>query len=164
MSLLCKLGSIINLEKSDLTPTKQFTFLSLHWDSIVHSMTFTGGKFSKLCSSDQHLLQPSTVSCKEVQKFLGLTNFAAFAVPRVHLHSRSIQQDFSLVYKSHLHASRTCPISKVAAQELQWWANLTTCSKLLSPPLPSQSIATDTSHSRWGASSGNCQKCRQWNA
>lgn len=136
MSLLYRLGFFIHLEKSDLAPTRQFT------------LALAEGKYTKLHSSAQHLLQPSAITCKGVQKLLGLTDFAAFAVPWAGLQFHSIQQDFSVTYKSHLHASRICPIPEAAAQDL-WWVSLSSCSKPLSPPLASQSIATDATHSVW---------------
>lgn len=56
------------------------------------------------------LLHDHAVTCKNVQKFLGLTNFSAFAVPPARLHSCSLQSDsffhslqvsFSLFQKMH---------------------------------------------------------------
>lgn len=78
MNLLKKLGFNINLEKSDLAPAKRFTFLGLVWDSASHSLALTEENISKPQCGAQHLLE---ASCQEVQSFLGLSNFVAFAMP-----------------------------------------------------------------------------------
>lgn len=164
MSLLRKLGFLINLEKSDLAPTRQFTFLGLLWDSVMHSVTLTEEKCSKLHCGAQRLLRSHSVTCRTVQKFLGLTNFAAFAVPRARLHSRSLQCDFSHVYKSPIHASRICPLSETTLLDLRWWLDLPIYSKPLSPPLPSLAIATDASRTGRGASWGEHQLAGTWDS
>lgn len=56
MDLLRKLGFMINIEKSDLAPVKQFMFLRLLWDSSSHSVTLAEDKKVTLRSSAQHLL------------------------------------------------------------------------------------------------------------
>lgn len=135
------LGSIINLERLDLNSTKAPIFLGLHWDWALHSVALIEGKYSKLQSSAKRSLRPTTVSCWDVQKFLGLfCSFAAFVVNKVQCHSRSLQHDFSVVYRSYLRCSRICPISDAASKGVLWWVNLSIRAKPISLPLLSQSI------------------------
>lgn len=120
MNLLVKLGYLINLEKSDLSPSEQFSFLGLLWDSALYTVALTEGKLLKHQRETCCLLVASRVSCLDVQSFLGLSNFASFAVPRAQLNSRAIHSCFSKVYKSPSYCSRICQLSSDAREELAW--------------------------------------------
>lgn len=145
MALLQRLGFLINLEKSDLAPSKQFQFLGLVWYSASHSVSLPSHKQSVLRTSASNLLAKHSVSCWDLQRFLGRTNFATVAVPRAHLNSHAIQACLSDTYKHPSHRFRVCPLSPDAHQELSLWVNSSLPAKPLPPPLPSETIATDAS-------------------
>lgn len=154
LQLFKALGFMVNMEKSDLAPSKQFSFLGLQWDSADHSVALTEEKVTGLQRGACNLLRALAVSCRNVQKLFGLTNFATFTVPHAHLYSRELQSCLSAVYKSPSHCSRRCMLSSAARQELNWWVGLQVHSKSLSPPLPALAISTDALHSGWGVAWG----------
>lgn len=85
VSLLCKLGFLLNLKKFNLTPTHQFIFLGLVQDTSVKAVELTEEEILCLHCNTQHLLSWACISCHEAKKFLVRTYFAAFAVPWAHL-------------------------------------------------------------------------------
>lgn len=145
MSLLGDLGFLNNLAKSDLAPSRSFCFLGLNWDTPAPSVSLTDEKIATLSSSAQRLLSKVSTHCREIQQFLGHTNFTAFAVPRARLNSRALQVCLSRNYKSPIHLFRSCPLSEDAHRELTWWVSLSVASKPLHAPLPSVFITTDAS-------------------
>lgn len=149
MTLLRDLGFFINLRKSDLAPSRYFCFLGLNWDTSIPSVSLTDEKLEKLSGSARCLLHKSVTHCRKIQQFLGRTNFAAFAVPRARLNSRSLQECLSRNYKAPSHLFRPCPLSKEARRELHWWVDLSEVTKHLHPPLPSVFITTDASKRGW---------------
>lgn len=162
MSLLQRRGFIINLAKSDLAPSQTFCFLGLNWDTSIPAVSLTEEKVSVLHSSADRILRKGTPSCRELQQFLGCTNFASFAVPRARLNSRAIQCCLSKTYKSPSHLFRKCPLSKEARQDLHWWVSFFPLGKPLHPPTPSESITTDASSSGWGATWGSLSLSGRW--
>lgn len=47
LSLFCHLGLQVHLAKSNLSPTQDFVFLSLHWNTVFVSMSLTPEKVTK---------------------------------------------------------------------------------------------------------------------
>ena len=92
LDLLASLGFLVNLDKSDLTPTKSSLFWGLLWDTVAMSSSLPLDKIAKLVASALALLSRPAPSCLSLQKFLGSTNFASVAVPRAHLNSRFFLQ------------------------------------------------------------------------
>lgn len=78
--LLKRLGFLINMQKSNLALSRSFVFLGLHWNTEVGSISLTDDKVSKLHKRARRLSSLLRPLLWDVQKFLGLTNFAAFAV------------------------------------------------------------------------------------
>lgn len=142
MSLLSKLGFIINLQKSDLAPTCKYRFLGLNWDSTFPMVSLTDIRVSTLRSSTHCLLWKEAPFCREIQQFLGRTNFASFALPRARLNSRAIQRCLSQTYKSPSHLFRRCVLSSEAKKEHQWWVSFTPLGKPCSLPGPRSSLRT----------------------
>lgn len=162
MSLLTRLGFLINLKKLHLAPTHKSQFLGLDWDSSLPMVALTDDKISFLCSSAQHLLQKEAPCCREIQQFLGRTNFASFALPRARLNSRAIHLCLSRTYKSPSHLFRRCILSLDAKKDLQWWVSFIPIGKPMHSPFPSQFILTDASKVRWGSTRGNCSASSRW--
>jgi hypothetical protein len=164
MALLRNLGFLINLEKSDLHPKKQFTFLGLEWDTDCPSVALTTEKVNRIQLFAHRLLQRPHSSCLDLQRFLGQTNFASFAVPRARLNSRALQTCLSARYNSIIDRFRKCIFSEEAILELRWWSTLLIVIKRLSPALPSVAMSADASGSGWGATWGTRSLAGTWEA
>lgn len=78
--------------------SEQFTFLGLCWNTREGVVALTEEKIAKVQASASALLAKGQAHVWDVQKFLGLTNFAAFAVPRARLNSRGLQVILSSNY------------------------------------------------------------------
>lgn len=72
-------------------PSQQFVFLGLQLDTQSGTISLPLEKQSKFQLSASYLLSQAQVTCLHMQRFLGLTNFACFAVPCAWLHSQALQ-------------------------------------------------------------------------
>lgn len=156
LSLFYCLGLQVNVAKPDLSLTQDFIFVSL-LEHGVQVRVLTPDKVIKLCMSAAHTIAWGGASCWKLQKFLGLTNFAAVAVPRTQLPSCFLQCVLSGNYHSSSDCFRWCPTPSSALLELQWWASLQLVSKPLLPPRPSVALTTNISCLGWRAVWGKLQ-------
>lgn len=131
LSLLKHLGFLVNLQKSDLSPIQQLTFLGIQWDNHERSMGLTEEKVVKLQRAAHQLLISVSPFVWDLQKFLGLSNFAVFTVSRAHLCSCYLQRVLFLSYKSPSDRFRSFALSRDARQELEWWVSIPSISKTL---------------------------------
>lgn len=120
LALLSRLGFLVNLQKSDLAPFQRLTFLGLHWDMQSGKTALTDKKVLKFQRAASHLVASNPPWTWDLQKFLGLSNSAAYMVPRARLCSWALQFVPSASYKCPSDHFRVCQISLEASQELQW--------------------------------------------
>jgi hypothetical protein len=64
LSLLMKVGFIINWEKSSLIPTTNFTFLGMIWDSVKGALSLPQDKLLRLRSQATFLLEQPAPTCR----------------------------------------------------------------------------------------------------
>lgn len=114
-------GSLVNPQKSNLSPLQQLTFFGLHWDTQEGSVGLTDEKVIKLQSAAQCLLDTCQPWVWDIQKFLGIANFTAFAVPCSCLCPRLLQQLRIKTLKFSLDFFRLCSLPEDARQEPEWY-------------------------------------------
>ena len=72
LNLLEGLGFIVNYQKSQLLPSQKIEFLGFLIDSNTMTLQLPGEKLRKIRKKCQELLAQTTVSVRELSKFLGL--------------------------------------------------------------------------------------------
>lgn len=159
LSFLAHLRFLLNLEKTDLALAQCFTFLGLCWDTHCGEVALTSEKVTELQSLALAFLALPLCSVWKLLRFLGGTNFVAFAVPLAWLCSHELQRVF---YNRPHDCFRWCILSEGAWAEFHWWQGLSLIAKPLVPPTPMVSMATEASCSGWGVTCSQCWLACQW--
>ncbi|XP_045541656.1 uncharacterized protein LOC123723143 [Papilio machaon] len=93
-------------------------------------------------------MEQRKASVKELQKTIGLLNFASFVVPRGRLHHRQMLMFLNSLPKT---SQKAYHLPENVIKELEWWkANCQLSTPLHYPP-PIHFLATDASDLAWGA-------------
>jgi hypothetical protein len=71
LSLLIEAGFIVNWEKSSLSPTTNFTFLGMIWDSVKETLSLPQDKLDRLRSQASLLLSCPFPTCRQVMVLTG---------------------------------------------------------------------------------------------
>ncbi|XP_026685949.1 uncharacterized protein LOC113471193 [Diaphorina citri] len=131
VSLLQELGWLVNLSKSQLTPSQALQFLGLMWDPHQDLMWLPLDKQLVLKGILQHLLRLKLWNVETARSLLGHLSLASFVVPLGRLHSRRIQRAASRL--------RTCspllssiPLSVL--EEIGWWEKSLSLGSPIFPP------------------------------
>lgn len=156
MSLMSTLSFLSNLEKCDLAHSESFMFLG-SWDTTMHGVSLTEEKVSVLQAAACLLLAANSVSCWDVQKFLGSSNLQDHEPdsnldPFSAVSSRSTN-DHLIVTGAVICQQRS---ERICHGRLQCFT------KLLVPPTPKVTIATDALCKEWGSVWGADQLAGQW--
>jgi hypothetical protein len=100
LSLLMKAGFIINWEKSSLSPTTNFTFLGMLWDSVEGALSLPQDKLERLHSQAAFLLNNPAPMCRQVMVLTGLVAAFHKAVPFLRLKGRYVWLSLNSSYSS----------------------------------------------------------------
>ena len=92
MSLLTKLGFLLNLKKCILTPCRQLEFLGFIVDSLTLSLYVPSDKVSKIKKECRHMLNKQRVSARNLAHIIGLLSSVTPAVLQAPLHYRGLQR------------------------------------------------------------------------
>lgn len=148
-SLLCYLGFLVNLAKSDLAPSQSYTFLGLQWDTPMGMVSLMDEKVKLQKDASNHLPE-DRVLIWDMQKFLHLKT----STYEVHAYIHMPCKHLSDLYKHPNDRSSWCQLQAPAQDEL--------ISKPVVPPLPTTTITTDASRKGWGTTWGTRTASGQW--
>ncbi|CAB4013557.1 Hypothetical predicted protein [Paramuricea clavata] len=109
LNLLEGLGFIVNYQKSQLLPCQEMEFLGFLIDSNAMILQLPGEKLRKIRRKCQKLLDQTTISVRELSKFLGLLTSSIQAIFPVPIHS-SLQ-----TYEAQV------ALDQPAREEILWW-------------------------------------------
>lgn len=145
---LSHLGWVVNLEKSFLYPQREIIYLGILWKPWDNQKCLPVEKINVIVSKINLLLKTKGVTLKDLQRILGLLNFASFVVPRGRLNHRQLMIFMNSIPKK---SSKTYPLTLQIAKELIWWKQNCQLSTLLHYPPPKNFLVTDASDIAWGA-------------
>ena len=123
LQLLRRVGFIVNLAKSTLTPAVEFRFLGLQWNTVKGEISIDDDKLRNLRSRASAAMA-SRLSCRDLQVLLGHLASVIPAVPLIRLHSRFLQRDFRAIYRSESDARLPVVLSEESRRDLEWIASL----------------------------------------
>ena len=159
------LGWIVNLEKSELTPTQCPTYLGAVVDLRVGRAFPTLVRVEAVVSGASLLLQQSGASARAWLVLLGYMASLVDLVPYCRLRMRPLQWHLLAFFRP---ASRRydilVPVTQVVLPHLSWWTvrrNLTLGVVFPEPP-PDVTLTTDASESGWGAYIDEESVAGQW--
>ena len=90
ISLMQRLGWVINFEKSDLTPSQDFQFLGMHWNTWQFRVALLPKMHLKVQSVHQHWMSNPIISAHNLHRLLDVMVFMAMLVHRGRLRLRPI--------------------------------------------------------------------------
>ncbi|XP_045540797.1 uncharacterized protein LOC123722583 [Papilio machaon] len=149
ISLLRSLGWEINTEKSVLTPRKALEFLGLIWDPWQNLKYLPDRLTTKIESLSANLLAKKKTTLLDLQKIIGMMNFACFVVKRGRLHYRALQALSNKMLACP--RIKTLPLPAQVILELIWWQRNCRTHSQLHIPAPRHYLTTDASDLGWGA-------------
>ena len=155
LQLLQEVGFIVNWKKSSLSPSQNFRFLGLLWNTTEGMISLDSLKHSSLVMRASRIRRSMSPTCHDLQIYLGHLTAAIPAVPLVRLHARRLQMDLYRVYRSERDSRRRVRLSPESLEDLNW----TSCLELLQCKAPmwpllledcNVEVATDASEMGWG--------------
>ncbi|XP_073961516.1 uncharacterized protein [Choristoneura fumiferana] len=148
LSRLESLGWIVNYEKSVLKPQRGLVYLGVYWDPWSNQKHLPKDKVSKLISQIRLLLNTSKTNRKDLEKLVGLLNFASFVVHLGRLNYRAL---LNLLNRMPEVSNQKHAIPQDARADLVWWMHNCLCPSPIHVAPPSHFLTTDASDLAWGA-------------
>ena len=85
LKLLQDIGFIVNWKKSSLTPSQNFLFLGLRWDTLQATLGVDDAKRIRLTTLASSMLRSTSLTCHGLQRLLGVMASQIAAVPLLRL-------------------------------------------------------------------------------
>ena len=157
LALAARLGIIINVDKSDLTPRQIFEYLGFLFN-LVRGLVFpTLDAIAKLKHWIRFLQSQTHLPARGFLSLLGFLNNLCQAVPLGRLHLRPLQWYLKCFWRPHIDPLEAqIPLRPAFFQALAWWGEdgNTLQGSPLHLPDPQICVVTDASLHGWG---GHCQ-------
>ncbi|KAI8501699.1 hypothetical protein Bbelb_209700 [Branchiostoma belcheri] len=164
-SFLENLGFVVNLEKSQLTPSQTREFLGFTICSVKMEVLLPDQKVLKIVDRCQNLLSKGKASLQELASLVGLLSSTSQAVPLAPLHYRYLQKDLRLGLKKSGHYSSVIRLSPMARQDLCWWPkSLTNSNGAQLRPQTVLEVQSDASLQGWGGFSQEKKAGGRWSS
>lgn len=154
VSLCHTLGLIINLKKSELTPTQIFDFIGIHFDLVLGTLSPTNANVEKVLSSVARFLSQPLQTARDWESLIGILGSQDRLIPWGRFHLRRIQLAFQDRWRpSTGQQSDLVPVPESLKSHLAWWSLRVNLVKgvPLEPPLFDVKLFTDASTQGWGA-------------
>lgn len=158
-ALLTQLGFLINLEKSQLTPTQRLTHLGLVWDTLTFRLFLPKDKWHAIQRDARRLLrdhkQHGVVSIRRLAGVAGKLVAASPALLEAAYHRHSLHRCVSFgLRRSHGNWEATSTVSRTALRDLRWVTSRSVRhmnGAPITPSSPAAVLTTDASTTGWGA-------------
>ena len=124
LSLLKKLGFVINESKCQIEPSNRFTYLGCVWNTSDWKVQLKQKRVENIRSSATALVEKGTVTLRSVAQFIGRIQSAVGIVPLARARARAVLFQFSSVCKSKEDYNKSVTLSARAVKELQAWTQL----------------------------------------
>ena len=149
-----RLGLIPNTQKSELIPTKEFTFVGMMFRTVPGLVQVPPARIESLLETIQMVLIKTTISARSMLSLLGSLNAAADLVILGRLHMRPLQYLFLNQWRPLRDPlDQEITLSNLFKSHLKWWLNrsLYTTGVPLRTSVPELYLFTDASQTGWGA-------------
>lgn len=170
LRVLESLGWHVNYQKSVLQPCQELEYLGILWNTQSKTMALPIKKQLRIKQTVSGILRKKRTSLREMQRVLGLLNFANLTTPKGRLHCRRMQMFLRSYSQGHPRVKRELP--EIVLQDLSWWERAIDHSVV---PLYKKEVThflvTDAADAGWGAylngkylSGRWSQKQRHWHS
>ena len=160
------LGWIINFEKSDLTPSQDFQFIGMQFNTRRFTVAPLPIMRVKVQSVLQHWMANPNITARDLHRLLGMLVFMASLVRRGRLRLRPVQCWATTAWCQRTgNWSDRIQVPQWVLSEVAWWSSPAVLQGL---PLAARetevTLFTDASSSGWGAQLGSHSTQGQWSA
>ena len=160
------LGWIINFEKSDLTPSQDFQFIGMQFNTRSFTVAPLPKMRIKVQSVLQHWMANPNITARDLHRLLGMLVFMASLVRRGRLRLRPVQWWAATAWCQRTgNWSDRIQVPQWVLSEVAWWSSPAVLQGL---PLAARetevTLFTDASSSGWGAQLGSHSTQGQWSA
>ena len=160
------LGWIINFEKSDLTPSQDFQFIGMQFNTRRFTVAPLPKMRIKVQSVLQHWMANPNITARDLHRLLGMLVFMASLVRRGRLRLRPVQWWAATAWCQRTRNwSDQIQVPQWVLSEVAWWSSPAVLQGL---PLAARetevTLFTDASSSGWGAQLGSHLTQGQWSA
>lgn len=164
--LLKNLGFIVNLEKSNIVPSKSAKYLGFIWNTQKMSIELTDDKKKTIYTKAKEFYVKKTCKIRELAQFLGLLIASCPAIQYGTLYTKNLEREkyLSLVKENGNYESRM-NLPKKLLPDLKWWIdNILVATNPIRTSEFTLEIFTDASLTGWGAVTGNNRTHGWWSA
>ena len=153
------LGWIINYEKSDLTPSQDFQFIGMQFNTRQFTVAPLLKMRLKVQSVQQHWMTNPNIAARDLHRLLGVLVFMASLVQWGRLRLRPVQWWATTVWCQRTGSwTDRITVPQWVLSEVAWWASPAVLQVL------QVTLFTDASSSGWGAQLGSRSTQGQWSA
>ena len=160
------LGWIINFEKSDLTPSQDFQFIGMQFNTRRFTVATLPKMRVKVQSVHQHWMANPNITARDLHRLLGMLVFMALLVRRGRLRLRPVQWWAATAWCQRTgNWSDRIQVPQWVLSEVAWWSSPAVLQGLpLATKETEVTLFTDASSSGWGAQFGSRSTQGQWSA
>lgn len=165
ISLLERLGFVVNYKKSVLTPVRCIEYLGFTFNSCDLTIALPERKITKINQMINSVLNKVEIKVIELAKLIGTLVAAIPAIPYSMLYIRHLERIKlkALKVSKNDYESKVI-ISEEAREEIIWWqTNIHKVNHIRNDCFQYQ-LDTDSSKTGWGATTGVSQTRGYWNA
>ena len=160
------LGWIINFEKSDLTPSQDFQFIGMQFNTRRFTVAPLPKMRIKVQSVLQHWMANLNITARDLHRLLGMLVFMASLVRQGRLRLRPVQWWAATAWCQRTgNWSDRIQVPQWVLSAVAWWSSPAVLQGL---PLAARetevTLFTDASSSGWGAQLGSHSTQGQWSA
>ena len=157
---------IINFEKSDLTPSQDFQFIGMQFNTQRFTVAPLPKMRVKVQSVHQHWMANPNITARDLHRLLGMLVFMALLVRRGRLRLHPVQWWAATAWCQRTgNWSDWIQVPQWVLSEVAWWSSPAVLQGL---PLATRetevTLFTDASSSGWGAQLGSRSTQWQWSA
>ena len=160
LDLLTRLGWVINIKKSDLTPSQEQIFLGTRFDTAAGLVSLSPDRITKIRDFALQFLRTARQPALHWLQLLGHLASTVDVVWRARLRLRPVQQALRSMWSQPqgYYAMLTTP--EWVVPHIQWWTETGNLS--MDPPTPTLTIQTDASLFGWGGVLEGSTAAGQW--
>ena len=159
------LGFILNSEKSDLTPSQEFVYLGMKFNTLDWTVSPSPQRISRLEDTLNRLLSLQIAPVRLVASLLGSMESMATLIPLGRLHKRNVQRLF-MELAGFQDWSQMMPLDHRFHSAVSQWLDQSWMSQgvPIALPPPQEFLYTDASQRGWGAHMGSLTASGLWDA
>ena len=165
---LCRtLGFVVNIEKSEFTPSQVFSYLGMEFDTVRWSVSPSPLRLVRLKDRIASLWSSKAASARLLAGLLGTMESLSLLLPLGRLHKRPLQRFVRARWsQSKCQWNALISLGPVFRKAVKQWLNQQWLRKgvPISLPSPQEFLFTDASKAGWGAHVSSLTASGSWEA